>query len=309
MTVELGHFNKQMTSMANLVRQKAGLAETEPLSVTSMISTLLNITGNKDEEGVSAFLARTLTNLNFPVYAANIGPYAFADCTALATITNAKNIAYGISAFHNCQAGGEPLGYDETAGTYNKGANAPEREPNPPGTVDIDPEIKAALLDETGYVDISLNSEFTSLAAALRAITHDDKPLTISSMISTIENMEAGGTEHVLAKLIDRTVTDLVVPDTVDSIGINALRSCANLSELTLPSGLSVINIDALLNCAPLMHVTLYGDVDWDLAISNAGDSRFYCTHVGSPYIDDGVTDYEFTTHYWTFDDEGGNQT
>ena len=75
----IGDFNKNMTSIASSIRAKAGIIQTSKLSVTSMISTLLNLTAMNDTSGVYSYMEGLGTSMIIPTCAESIGAYAFAE--------------------------------------------------------------------------------------------------------------------------------------------------------------------------------------------------------------------------------------
>ena len=50
-----------------------------------------------------------------------------------------------------------------------------------------------------------------------------------------------GGSTDMLAKVIDRTVEDLVIPDGVTEIGINAFYGCTKVKSVTIPDSVETI--------------------------------------------------------------------
>ena len=260
------YLDTQMTSMADLVRGVTG--EVNPLSVTSMISSLLNITGTTDTTGVIAYLERGLSNplvdssiesrLTFPLQATSMGPYAFANCTYLEALLKASGIKYASHAFDGAGVDIIPTNYNSNrSGTYNKGTAAPAREPNHSGeSIDVDPAVKAEILN-ADY--ITFNDNMHGLASTVRAIDSTATgELTMRQMVEHVSSLKAGGTNHILARLIERSIETLAVPDGTISIGPDALHSCTHLSSAIAPSSVNNFADGALAHCAPGLHFEVY---------------------------------------------------
>ena len=65
-------------------------------------------------------------------------------------------------------------------------------------------------------------------------------------------------------------VTDLVIPDSVTSIGDYAFRGCSGLTQITIPDSVTSIGNYAFYNCSGLTSVTI-GD-----SVESIGDGAFY---------------------------------
>lgn len=297
------YLETQMTSMADIIREKANIDAESSLSITSMISTLLNATGETDYTNVALFLQRDIETLNLPTQAVSIGPYAFAFCDNLTALHYASGIQYKLSAFYSCPTTGKPTGYSNAGGTYNKHEAAPPREPNGDGAgASVDPSIKEELLNPERYEDAPFNTYIGGLASTIRAIEELEDPLTLRSMVDLVSDMQFGTTNNILARLIDRSVSELTVPEETESIGSCGLRSCINLSEITFPTHEGFwADESALVNCAANLHMTVYDRADWTYAFNHT-NSIVSCTYVGHPH---NQTSYVYSSRYWMFDEYG----
>lgn len=294
---EIGDFNKNMTSIASNLRTKAGVAQTNKYSVTSMISTMLNLTGGLDNSGdLAGFFHRSVQSMTLPIYAQSIGPWAFANCP-LSSLTSAKGITYGISAFYNSDGntwGAEPTGYNAAVtGTYNKGTNAPARQPNGTGGVDVPAAVKTELLGRT-YATFEDN--FYGLASTIRAVRNTTDPLTIPDMVGEVSALNIG-TNHVLAAIIDRTVTRLSLNysnDGVSRIEPCALWGCSNLSSIILETPTDAyffFESNSLKDCNANLSMIIRNGVFFNSSACSTATTAYPVTFVGSSRSD--------STYYW----------
>ena len=98
------------------------------------------------------------------------------------------------------------------------------------------------------------------------------------------------GYKHLLVD--SREITELVIPDSVTSIGEDAFYKCTSLTSVTIPDSVTEIGDCAFLGCTSLTSVTIPDSV------TEIGDCAFLgCTSLTSVTIPDSVTsigDYAF---------------
>jgi hypothetical protein len=85
---------------------------------------------------------------------------------------------------------------------------------------------------------MSVKEVMTNLANAARDRYSVSDTLTVSEITDLIYSENAD-----VAKLIDRSITKIVIPEGVTEIGKEAFRGCSQLTEVTLPSTITSINI------------------------------------------------------------------
>lgn len=89
---------------------------------------------------------------------------------------------------------------------------------------------------------------------------------TIDTYDDYVSQIVTGGggsssAETALAGMIDRSITEVVIPSGVTEIGNNAFQSCSSLTSITIPSSVTKIGDSAFANCYSLSSVTISNSV------------------------------------------------
>ena len=93
--------------------------------------------------------------------------------------------------------------------------------------------------------------------------------------------------------LNDSLVTDLIIPDSVTSIGDYAFYNCSRLTSVIIGNGVTSIGSHAFYNCSRLMSVTIPDSV------TSIGDYAFYnCSKLTNVTIGNSVTSIEGNAFY-----------
>lgn len=90
----------------------------------------------------------------------------------------------------------------------------------------------------------------------------------------------------------DNRYVDIVLPNNVTIIGVNAFLGCSSLTSVTIPNSVTSIEVSAFNSCSSLTSVTIPSSVT-----SISQDTFCYCTSLTSVTISDFVTiigDYAF---------------
>lgn len=94
---------------------------------------------------------------------------------------------------------------------------------------------------------MSVKEVMTNLADAARARYSVSDKLTVADITDLIQGENAD-----VAKLIDRSITKIEIPEGVTEIGKEAFRGCSQLTEVTLPSTITSIGENAFADCDAL---------------------------------------------------------
>ena len=79
-------------------------------------------------------------------------------------------------------------------------------------------------------------------------------------------------------------IVDIIIPDTVTSIKMNAFRGCRNITSIVLPSGLTTIGENAFYSCSGLTYI------DMPNTVTSLGNGAFYyCSALKEARLSDGL--------------------
>lgn len=113
----------------------------------------------------------------------------------------------------------------------------------------------------------------------------DDNPQTVSVKITQVQSSGGGSTDDSFAKLIDRSIVTVVIPDGVTSIGDSAFYGCSSLESVTIPDSVTIINNQGFRGCENLEEIHIPNNVE------SIGNNTFYgCSSLTDVIIPDSVT-------------------
>jgi len=281
---------------------------TIPDSVTSIgdfaffsCTSLTNVTiGNSVTSiGHSAFYNCGFLSITIPDSVTSIGEDAFDGCTSLTTVTLPVRFrdSYQFIGFSSDQA----LLYFGSAGdwTYTVTDNQATITgySGAGGAVEIPAELDGVAVvnvknrcfdNNTSVTSITIPDSVTSIgeeaffqATSLTSITVDADNLNYSSVDGVLFNK----LQTLLIQYPEGGSDTYTIPNSVTSIGVQAFRSCYNLTSITIPNSVTSIGHGAFHDCTSLTSVTIP-----DSVTSIGSDAFSKCYDLTSVTIGNSVT-------------------
>ena len=109
------------------------------------------------------------------------------------------------------------------------------------------------------------------------------KDVQIADVIGTLES--GGGDDTALIGLIQRDMTEIVIPDGVTSIGSDAFSYCSKLTDVTISNSITSIGSSAFSHCSSLTSITIPNSVT-----SIGNDAFWNCSSLTSITIPNSIT-------------------
>ncbi len=100
------------------------------------------------------------------------------------------------------------------------------------------------------------------------------------------------GDDKTLAGLIDKSLTNITIPDTVTIIGAYTFNNCNRLKSIIIPGGIKIVGGNAFNNCTALSTVIIQEGVESISACAFQGCSGL--TSISLPSSVKSVGDYVF---------------
>ena len=230
-----------------------------------------------------------LTSITIPDGVTSIGGWAFYDCRSLTSISipdsvtrigddvfvgtawflnKPEGVVYAGRIAYTCKGNVSSVSLEE--GTTCIG-NSAFRDCSNLTSISIPDSVKS-IGESAFYGCSSLNAVYITDIAAWCGIAFGNSS---ANPLSIAHNLYLNG----------ELVTDLVIPDSVTSIGKSAFSSCRNLASITIPSGVTSIGDSAFSYCSSLTSISIPSGVT-----SIGGWAFSDCSRLTSISIPDSVT-------------------
>ena len=147
--------------------------------------------------------------------------------------------------------------------------------------VEEDSIIPAPVTTKIGYTFINWNFDFSQPITENAIITAKFK---VKDEMSNF-NFRSSAGECTITRIKDKTVSEIIIPDYVTSIGYSAFAYCGGITHITIGKGITSIYSEAFRGCSALTSITIPDSVTF------IGSDAFRgCSALTSITIPDSVT-------------------
>ena len=230
-----------------------------------------------------------LTSITIPNSVTSIGAAAFQGCSRLASITIPNSVtSFGDNAFNGCSGLETVINLSNL--TFSKGST------------------------DYGYVAYYANELYNFPNASKEGDYIFCKPNNVNTLFYYLGNKteltlpaDYKGESYVIGENVfkdNKTITCIIIPNSVTSIGNGAFNNCLGLTSITIPNSITSIGEQAFVGCENLKEVINLSKLNIVAGAESHGGVALYAERVLSSYLHDGVEfEYDnikdFTTLYY----------
>lgn len=133
---------------------------------------------------------------------------------------------------------------------------------------------------------MALTDKLTAIANSIRSKTGGTEQLSLDGMATAINGITVGGGSDDTPKgLIERSITEVVVPNGATKIGKYAFYYYTGLKKITIPEGVKTIEANAFYDCTGLTEFISPNSLE------NIDNQAFYwCSGLTSILLNEGLT-------------------